>query len=186
MMKITRVNKTLTVDPVKITLFEETKKIHGINISDFLDQKLEEFLTIHAPDEIQRMKIQKLNDELRDAEETLRNIEFMMNQRKTQQKKKEVEESKQEITYTFFENYEFCKDSLASMINRKLEDWKQWADVYKFKDKAEAEAVIKEALQKEGLLGCRACKKWSSKTKFCSTYKKNTSPDYSCRNWGKR
>lgn len=182
-MKLSRVNKTITIDPVKISLFENTKNVHGLNISDFIDQKLEEFLTQISPDEMQKFHIQKLRDELFEAERVLPEIEFMMKQRKTQQVSKQKEEPDYKNDIQLLNKYELGKSSLASQVNKKLIDWKTISDLYGFKNPQEAEEFFCEKLKEDGLLGCKVCKNWNSKSQYCKTYNKKMDPNNSCRNW---
>lgn len=153
-------------------------------ISDFIDQKLEEFLTIHAPDEMQKLKIQKLEAELLEANEALREIEFMMKMRRQQQTKVRKEEEIPDNSW--LEKYELSKDSIATQINRKLIDWKVVVANWGFKDVEEAREKVTTQLSKDHLLGCHACKKWKSKTSYCSFRGKSTDLNDSCMNWEKR
>ncbi|MFZ2499568.1 hypothetical protein [Methanosarcina sp.] len=182
-MKLQRVNKTITVDPIKITLFEDIKNIHNTNISDFIDKALEEFLSKFAPDEMQRQKIRDLEQELAEAQQTLPEIDFMMKQRKAQQASKQKEEPDNKNNKQILEKYELNKNSLAAQVNKKLIDWKTISDVYGFKNPQEAEDIIRDKLKEDGLLGCEACKKWNSKSQYCKTYNKTMNPNNSCRNW---
>jgi len=185
-LKLAKIDKTIKVDPVKMSLFDNTKNIHGMLISEFIDQKLEEFLSIHAPDEMQKIRIQKLRTELSEAEHTLPEIEFMMKQRKSQQKKTVEEVTIPDVDSIFYEKFEEIKTYLANQINRKTIDWKYITETYKFKDRDTAEAIVRGLLKDNSLLGCVACKKWNSKTEYCSTYRKSTDADNTCGNWVKR
>lgn len=183
-MKLSRIDKTVKVDPIKMSLFDSTKNIHGILISDFIDLKLEEFLMIHAPDEMQKLKIQKLETELLEAKQALPEIEFMMKMRRQQQTKVKKEEEKPDNSW--LEKYELYKDSMATQINRKLIDWKVVVANWGFKDVEEAREKVTAQLSKECLLGCQACKKWKIKTSYCSFRGKSTDPNDSCMNWEKQ
>lgn len=184
-MKLPRVNKTVTVDPVKMSLFENSKNLHGLLISDFLDQKLEEFLNEVVPDEMLKQRIQDLEAEVLEIRQSLPEVEFMMKQRR-QNKKKVMGVATQESTHTFFENFESIKESISVQVNKKHMDWKLLTELYKFKDQDETKTVIIDTLKENNLYGCAVCKKWNTKTGFCSTYAKTKKEDDSCGNWIKR
>jgi hypothetical protein len=184
-LKLSRIDKTIKVDPVKMSLFDSTKNIHGLLISEFVDQKLEEFLMIHSPDEMQKLKIQKLEAELLEAKQALPEIEFMMKIRKQQQQNNvKKEEAKRDNAW--LEKYELNKTSTATQVNRNLTDWKTIADNWGFDNAQEARETVTKQLSDERLLGCQACKKWREYKEYCRSKGKQTMPNDSCRNWEMR
>ncbi len=157
-MKLSRVNKTITVDPVKMSLFENTKNVHGLNISDFVDKALEDFLSQSAPDEMQKLHIQTLKTQLLEAEQSLPEIEFMMKMKRQQQNDAKNEQDKldneldsrlEDLRNT---KYNESKKSLVYQIKRKTIDWKVIMNVFGFKNQIEAKVFVTEKLKDEGLL----------------------------------
>jgi len=139
-----KVNKTITVDPVKMSLFENTKNIHGLNISDFVDQKLEEFLNSSSPDEMQKIRIQNLKAELIEAERSLPEIEFMMKMKGQQQNhiKKDEDESAKLEAHREKEFKKYSSTLYYQRKNRIQHDWSKIQEDFRFKTKFEAQDYI--------------------------------------------
>lgn len=181
-MKVSRINKTVTVDPFKITLFDDMKYLHGFNISDFIDVKLSEFLTEISPDEMHKQKIRDLEAELFEAKNVLPEIEFNAKQWRQQSLMKAATEQVKQNS-GWLEKYELSKDSTATLVNRKFVVWKDVADNWGFDNAKEAEEKVTEQLKKDNLFGCKVCNKCNHKTQYCSTYRKVMEPYNSCQNW---
>lgn len=150
-------NKTITVDPVKISLFENTKNVHGQNISDFVDKALEDYLRQLAPDEMQKIHIQTLETQLLEARQSLPEIEFMMKMKRQQQKVEATQEKTNDDLDSHVENmrntkYEENKKSMALQIKRKTIDWKVIMNVFGFKNQLETKDFVMTRLTDECLI----------------------------------
>jgi hypothetical protein len=153
-----RVN--LTIDPILRAAFDSTHSIHGKTLSELLENAIENLLGDEAPDILLEIQIEQQERKLAEMKEGLIEAKYLaakkQAERKVQKAKSEVRDELAEKLETFREKkYQQGKTSIAFQINKRTIDWNVIKDLFKFRDRLEAQDWIESKLEEEGLIESR-------------------------------
>lgn len=146
----------LSINPDILTAFDSLQPIHKREYSEFVEEKLLEFIEQLAPDVIMEMKIQEAKEHLAEMEDGLPALKFAYGNirkiKKEDASKKEVDDELIKLEHRRDEKYKSNFEALKRQVlaNKKLQ-WDTLQNLFWFKNRLETENYVLGRLRADGV-----------------------------------
>jgi len=145
----------LSINPDILTAFDSLQAIHKREYSEFVEEKLLEFIEQLAPDVIMEMKIREAKEHLAEMEDGLPALKFAYGNlrkiKKEEVSKKEVDDEQIRLERRRDDKYHANIESLKRQAKSNKFQWDTLQNLFWFKNRLETETYILGRLKEDGV-----------------------------------
>jgi len=145
----------LSINPDILTAFDSLQPIHKREYSEFVEEKLLEFIEQLAPDVIMEMKIREVKEHLSELEDSLPTLKFAYGNlrkiKKEEASKKEEDDEQVKLERRRDDKYHANIESLKRQAKSNKFQWDTLQNLFWFKNRLETETYILGRLKEDGV-----------------------------------